>query len=120
MTTGARFIVLWDTPRDPAAFDRHYREVQIPLVSKLPGVRRYTLSRNTTPIRGGDPYYLIAELDFDDMASLRKAVQSSEGQITAADATSLAASAGTQIHSMVYELEDVLAFPRDSLRPMHP
>ena len=112
MTTGARFIVLWDTPQQRPAFDRQYREVHIPLVSKLPGLRRYTLSRNTTPMRGGDPCYLIAELDFDDMASLRKAFQSSEGQTAAADATSLAASAGTQMHSMVYELEDVLAVPQ--------
>ena len=30
MTATARFIVLWGTPNDPAAFDRHYRQVHVP------------------------------------------------------------------------------------------
>ena len=97
--------MLWGTPQNAAEFDRHYRAVHIPLAKKLPGLRRYTLSRNAAPIRGGDPYYLIAELDFDDMASLRKAFQSPQGQATAADVASLAA--GARVHSMVYELEEV-------------
>jgi uncharacterized protein (TIGR02118 family) len=105
MPTTARFIVLWGTPQDPGKFDRHYREVHIPLTKKLPGLRRYTLSRNAAPIRGGEPHYLIAELDFDDMAALREAFRSPEGQATAADVASLAA--GASVHSMVYELEDV-------------
>jgi uncharacterized protein (TIGR02118 family) len=71
----------------------------------LRGLRRYTLSRNAAPIRGGDPYYLVAELDFDDMASLRQAFRSAEGQATAADVANLAAHA--RVRSMVYELEDV-------------
>jgi uncharacterized protein (TIGR02118 family) len=104
MATSARFLVLWGAPQDPAEFDRHYREVHIPLARKLPGLRRYTLSRNARPIRGGDPYYLVAELDFDDVASLRGAFQSPEGQATAADVAVLAA--GAAVHSMVYELED--------------
>lgn len=31
MATTARFLVLWGRPGDPAAFERHYREVHIPL-----------------------------------------------------------------------------------------
>lgn len=37
----ARFIALYDTPADPETFDRHYREIHIPLGSRLPGRRRY-------------------------------------------------------------------------------
>lgn len=105
MATGARFLVLWGTPQDPAEFDRHYREVHIPPAGKLPGLRRYTVSRNAMPVRGGEPYYLVAELDSDDIASLREAFRSPEGQATAADVAILAAGAG--VHSMVFELEDV-------------
>ncbi|MGC2192397.1 MAG: EthD family reductase [Candidatus Dormiibacterota bacterium] len=104
MTTTARIIVLWGTPQDAAEFDRHYRQVQIPLAKKLPGLRSYTLSRNAASVRGGDPYYLIAELDFDDMSCLQKAFQSPEGQATAADVADLAAS--VRVHSMVFELEE--------------
>jgi uncharacterized protein (TIGR02118 family) len=107
MTTTARFLVLWDTPEDPAGFEQHYREVHVPLVKQLPGLRRYTFSRNVVSIRGGDPYYRIAELDFDDLASLREAFASPAGRATAADVTTLASTAGARARSMTYELEDL-------------
>lgn len=99
-----RFLVLYDTPADPAAFDRHYREIHVPLTRRLPGLRRYTLSRNASRIRGAEPYYLIAELDWDDMASLREAFRSPEGEATARDLSSFAPSG---VHSMIYELEEL-------------
>ena len=81
----ARFVILWGKPKDAEAFDRHYREVHIPLAKKMPGLRRYTLSRNISAVRGGEPYYQIAELDWDDMASLQHALfQSAEGRATGA------------------------------------
>jgi uncharacterized protein (TIGR02118 family) len=40
-----RFLALYDTPADPEAFDRYYREVHIPLAKQLPGLRKYTVSR---------------------------------------------------------------------------
>jgi uncharacterized protein (TIGR02118 family) len=107
MASAARFIVLWGTPQDPDEFNRHYQEVHIPLVRKLPGLRRYTLSRNAAHVRGGDPWYLVAELDWDDMASLREAFESPAGQATATDVANLASYASVQ--SMVYELEDHLS-----------
>lgn len=99
-----RFLVLYNQPEDPAAFDRHYREVHIPLTKKLPGLRRYTLGRQATAIRGGEPYYLIAELEWDDMAALQKAFQSPEGQATAQDVPKFASSG---VQSMIYEVEEV-------------
>ena len=61
-----RFIILWqDTPTDPEAFDRHYRETHIPLANEMPNLRRYSLSRNISPVRGEAPY-AVAELEWDD------------------------------------------------------
>jgi uncharacterized protein (TIGR02118 family) len=99
-----RFLVLYDRPDDPEAFDRHYRDVHIPLAKKLPGLRRYTISRDPTPVGGGEPYYLVAELDWEDMPALQHAFQSPEGQATAADVTNLA---GGGVHSMIFDLEEV-------------
>jgi uncharacterized protein (TIGR02118 family) len=99
-----RFLVLYDRPHDPEAFDRHYRDVHIPLARKIPGLRRYTVSRDVTSVRGGEPYYLVAELDWDDMPALQSAFQSPEGRATAADVANLADSG---VHSMIFELEDV-------------
>jgi uncharacterized protein (TIGR02118 family) len=107
MTTTARFLVLWDTPEDPEHFERHYREVHVPLVKQLPGLRRYTFSRNPVPVRGGDLYYRVAELDFDDLAALQEAFQSPAGRAAASDVTTLSATAGAPVRSMIYELEDL-------------
>lgn len=96
--------MLYSQPQDAEAFDRHYRNVHIPLAKKLPGLRRYTISRNPDPIRGGDPYYLVAELDWDDMAALQQAFQSPEGQATAQDVPKFASGG---VLSMVYEVEEV-------------
>src|SRR5437763_12808203 len=99
-----RFIVLWKRPKDVDAFERHYREVHIPLAKKMAGLRRYTLSRNASPVRGGEAYYRIAELDWDDMESFQRAGQSPEGRATAADVEHLARWS-PEVQSMVYELE---------------
>lgn len=99
-----RFLVLYDTPDDPAAFDRHYREIHIPLAKQLPGLRRYTISRNVAPVRGGDPYYLVAELDWDDADALRRAFASPQGQATAQDVPEFA---GDRVRSFIYEVEEV-------------
>jgi uncharacterized protein (TIGR02118 family) len=102
-----RFIILWkNKPKDVEAFERHYREVHIPLAKKMAGLRRYTLSRNTSPVRGGEPHYLIAELDWDDMDSLQRAFQSPEGRATSEDVANLA-ELSPDVQSMLYELEDV-------------
>jgi uncharacterized protein (TIGR02118 family) len=99
-----RFLVLYDTPADPEAFERHYREIHIPLVKQLPGLRRYTISRNHRGVRGDASYYMIAELDWDDMDALREAFASEIGQATAADVPNFAAAG---VRSLVYEVEDL-------------
>ena len=98
-----RFLVLYNTPENPAEFDRYYREVHIPLAKRLPGLSRYTISRDVGLIRGPEAYYMIAELDFDNRATLEDAFQSPEGQAAAQDVPKFATGGS---HSMVYDLED--------------
>ena len=100
-----KFLVLYNTPADPTAFERHYRDVHIPLTKKLPGLRRYTIGRHVRLIRGDEPSYWIAELEWDTMDALEKAFQSPEGQATAQDVANLESLAG--VWSMVYEVEEV-------------
>lgn len=90
------------------AFEQHYHEVHIPLAKKLPGLRRYTLSRNAAQIRGGDPYYLVAELDWDSMEDLKEAFQSPQGRATAEDVSKNLEKLNPGVHSMIYELEEIL------------
>lgn len=99
-----RFLVLYDKPLDEAEFERHYREIHIPLVKQLPGLRRYVISRNIMATPGSEPYYLVAELDWDDMESLQQAFGSPEGRATAKDLPKFATGGA---RSMIYELEEV-------------
>lgn len=99
-----RFLVIYEMPPDTDAFDRHYREVHIPLAKQLPGLLRYTVGRNPKPVRG-DSVYLVAELDWPDMASLRTAFGSEIGQQTAQDVSNLAEP--DRVRSMILEVEEV-------------
>ena len=98
-----RFLVLYDIPEDPAAFDKHYNEIHIPLARQLPGLRRYTISRNHRGVRGDASYYMIAELDWDDMDALREAFASEIGRATAADVPNFAP---TGVRSLIYDVEE--------------
>jgi uncharacterized protein (TIGR02118 family) len=100
-----RFLVVYERPSDPEKFDLHYRRVHIPLAKKLAGLRRYTISRSAAAVRGGEPFYLVAELDWDDMDALRAAFASPEGRATARDVAELAPDG--RVRSMIFELEDV-------------
>jgi uncharacterized protein (TIGR02118 family) len=109
MKAAARFVVIWGTPSDAEAFEKHYREVHIPLALTLPGLRRYALGRNVAMVRGGDPPYMVAELEWDDLDALRRAFASPAGKATAEDVGQLAQHAS--VRSMTYELEEQM---RDS------
>lgn len=82
----AQMVVIYKTPKDIAAFDRHYFETHVPLTKKLPGLRRYEVSTGPITARaGGGDYHLVATLHFDDLAAIQKAFASSEGQVAGAD-----------------------------------
>jgi uncharacterized protein (TIGR02118 family) len=102
----ARFLALYETPADPEAFDRHYRDVHIPLGRRLPGLRRYTVGRDVTALRGGAPYYLVAELEWDTMNDLHAAFNSPEGRATAADAARLQQLA--PVRSMIFAVDETV------------
>ncbi|MGW7525621.1 EthD family reductase [Streptomyces sp. NPDC054783] len=105
----ARFLALYEAPADAQAFDRHCREVHIPLGRRLPGLRRHTVGRGVAPVRGGAPYYLVATLEWDSAAQLRAAFASPEGRATAADTARPAEPA--PVHSMIITLEEDVLQP---------
>ena len=64
------------------AFGRYWREIHCPLVTALPGLRRYV--ENHGPMAGAMPYG-IAELYFDSPASFQAALSSPRGEAALAD-----------------------------------
>ena len=82
----ARMVVIYRTPKDVEAFDRHYFETHVPLAKKIPGLRKYEISRGPITTVGGSPdVYLIGTLHFDDLDAIKKAFASPEGQAAGAD-----------------------------------
>lgn len=82
----AQLVVMYRTPKDTAAFDRHYFETHVPLAKRTPGLRKYEVSRGpvATPA-GPSAYHLVALLHYDDVAAIQKALASAEGQAAVAD-----------------------------------
>ncbi|HEX7850674.1 MAG TPA: EthD family reductase [Sphingomonas sp.] len=82
----ARMVVIYRTPKDVEAFDRHYYDIHVPLSKKLPGLRKYEVSHG--PIAGpagASDIHLIGTLYFDDIAAIQKAFVSPEGRAAGAD-----------------------------------
>lgn len=87
----AQLLVMYKTPHDAAAFDKHYVEKHVPIAKKIPGLRKYEVSRGavTSPM-GSANYHLVAILEFDDVAAIQNAFASAEGQAAVADVQSFA------------------------------
>ena len=82
----ARLIVLYKTPKDPAAFDTYYVQTHIPIAKEIPGLRKYEVSRGPVGSPGGPSnVHLVAILHFDDMKAIHAAFASPEGKMAAAD-----------------------------------
>jgi uncharacterized protein (TIGR02118 family) len=87
----AQVVVMYKTPKDTAAFDKHYADIHIPLAKKIPGLKKYELSQGpvATPA-GPSGFHLIAVLTFDNMAALQAGFGSAEGKAAGADVAKFA------------------------------
>jgi uncharacterized protein (TIGR02118 family) len=102
---GARFVVLYDTPSDVEAFERHYFEVHLPLAKRYPGLRRVTCSREPAAVIG-ERCHLVVMLDWDDLPALETALGSEIGRLAAEDAAANLARYAT-FRGLILRLDDV-------------
>ena len=69
-------VVLYHTPKDPAAFEKYYAQTHVPLVSKHQkaiGFTRATLTKFPRNLDGSAPtFYRQAHLWFDSEEALKK------------------------------------------------
>jgi uncharacterized protein (TIGR02118 family) len=86
-----RLSVYYNPPADPEAFVTHYESTHVPLASKMPGLRSYVWGKSlATPTGDPAPYFVTAELTFDDMEALGTAASSPEGAAALADMANFA------------------------------
>ena len=87
----ARLVVLYKTPKNAEAFDKHYASTHIPLAKKVPGLKKYDVSQG--PIgapTGPSGIHLVATLYFDSLDALKAGLSSPEGQAAAGDLANFA------------------------------
>lgn len=98
--------VFYNHPDDPAAFDRHYREVHAPLAKKVPGLTSYTMNFCEDGPDGGKPkYHLVAILTWDTKEALQTALAGPEFKAAADDLPNFA---GAGVEMVFGETETVV------------
>jgi len=101
----AKALVLYKTPTDPAAFDKYYTTIHIPLAKQIPGLKRYDVSTGVVRApTGPSGVHLVAELSFDSFDALAAGMASPQGQAAAADLPNFA-TGGVDIY--LYDSKEV-------------
>jgi uncharacterized protein (TIGR02118 family) len=86
-----KLTVLYGQPKDPAAFESYYIDTHTPIALKVKGLRRFEISKVVAMADGSpSPFYRTADLYFDDLAAMQKALGSPEGQAAASDLANFA------------------------------
>ncbi len=93
-----QLTVLYHHPDDTTAFDEYYESTHAPLASRIPGLRHYSVSRPGADPDGNPPAeYLVATLQFDDVAAFGAGVSSDEGRAAVADVGTFATGGVTML-----------------------
>jgi uncharacterized protein (TIGR02118 family) len=100
-----KLIALYKKPANVDAFEQHYATVHIPLVEKIPGVRKTEWTRFLAAPTGAAPYYMMYEMYFDSMEAYQAAMKSEENKIAGQDLLLFAKDSVTLMVADTYEDE---------------
>lgn len=85
-----KVTILYEHPTDPDAFEKHFREVHLPLAQQMPGVSRIECTKfSTSGHRGKPDYYRMSELFFSSEKAMEETMGTPEGQATIDDLQNL-------------------------------
>lgn len=102
----AKMTVIYQTPKDVPAFEKHYFNVHIPLAKQLPGLIKYEINEGDIQSTTGHSSFRIANLYFKSMEAMRSAFMSEIGQQCAADRKVLAPN-NEDVQIYFYETKEV-------------
>jgi uncharacterized protein (TIGR02118 family) len=100
-----KLTILYHHPADVDAFEHHYAQVHVPLVEKIPGLRKTEWTRFLAAPGGAAPYYMMYELYFDSQEAYQAAMASEENAAAGQDLLSFAADLVTLMVGETYEDE---------------
>jgi len=85
-----KLIAMYKTPSDITEFEKHYYEIHMPLIEKMPGLLRTEVSKISGMPGQENKYYLMAEMYFENMDKLNESMASPEGKGAGKDLMSFA------------------------------
>lgn len=100
-----RLLVLYGHPKDPAAFDRYYRDKHLSIAKQMKGLRKWTIGKvQGTP--GGEPapYYYVADIYMESREEFERLLASPEGKAAVADVPNYATGGVTFLYTEVEEI----------------
>src|ERR1700730_15014 len=91
-----RLTVLYGQPADPAAFDRYYWNVHIPLARKMRGWLRWTVEP-VLPAPGDppSPYHMVVGLYAESRDEMERILATPEARAASADVANFATGGAT-------------------------
>lgn len=92
-----KLVAIYTRPEDVQAFETHYREIHVPLVRKMPGLKKLEVTRFFGSPKGDPRYYMMAEMYFESKEALFASVSSPEGKAAGKDIMTVA---GPHVHMM--------------------
>jgi uncharacterized protein (TIGR02118 family) len=72
-----KLIALYKRPNDLQAFEQAYFNTHLPLMNKVPGLRKTVITRFTRTLMGDD-FFMMAEMYFTDSSALKAGLKSPE------------------------------------------
>jgi uncharacterized protein (TIGR02118 family) len=100
-----RITVLYGHPKDPAEFDRYYRDIHIPIARRMKGLQGWAIGKCESAVPGEKPHYSqIVGLYAESRTALETILASPEGHATIADVPSFA----TGGYTFVFNDEEVI------------
>jgi uncharacterized protein (TIGR02118 family) len=100
-----RLLVLYGQPKDPAAFDKYYREKHMPIARRMKGLKKWTIGKVQGSGDGSPaPYYYIADLYADNREAFEVLLASPEGKAAVADVPNYATGGVTFLYTEIEEI----------------
>ncbi len=93
-----KLIALYRTSPDPEVFDKHFIEVQLPLLKQFPGLLALDVLRVTGAPLGESKYQFLVEAGFASREAMDAALASREGKALARDLMMVGADLVTLFH----------------------
>ena len=100
-----RLLVLYGHPTDPAAFDRYYKDVHLPIAKQMKGLKKWTIGRvQGSPDGKPAPFYYAADLYMDSREDFEKLLTSPEGRAAVDDVPNYASGGVLFLYTDVEEI----------------